>query len=84
MLPIQSCISLKCLNSVRQIRVQGNLEIIFAYFSAKTLCCDGSLELSGPGGSNEGLQHIFSLEIRKIISELVPKPYLIWSSVDSM
>ena len=44
------------------------------------MCCDLSLEPSRRGGSNEGPQHIFCLEMGEIIFELSSIPLLIWSS----
>ena len=46
----------------------------------KNMCCDPSLEPSRRGGSNEGPQHIFCLEMGEIIFELFSIPLLIWSS----
>ena len=46
----------------------------------ENMCCDPSLEPSRRGGSNEGPQHIFCLEMGEIIFELSSIPLLIWSS----
>lgn len=46
----------------------------------ENMCCDPSLEPSRRGGSNEGPQHIFCLEMGEIIFELSSIPLLIWGS----
>ena len=68
--------------SVLQIRSSNmdNLGIIGHIFPIKTFFCDPPLEPSHRDGSNEGSQHVFLGEIRKIICELSSVPPLIWRS----
>ena len=68
------------------LRKRGVTEIIYRQFSILlqiSISCDPSLEPSCPDGSNEGSQHIFYGEIRKIIFELSLLPLLTWSTVTS-
>ena len=61
-------------DTVVQIRrgIRNNLEIIW-HIPLLNIFCDPSLELSHRDGSNEGLQHMFSLRNKKKLSLYYPQ-----------